>query len=105
MQQHGDADADRLPVHPRHQRLPERRQGVQKPHHRVLAAELRPVQKIIEVVSRTERGPFAREQHYPHRLVRLRPGEAAIERLVHGVGDGVALLGTIEAHIPDAIGA
>src|SRR3989440_596360 len=105
VQQQRHADADGLPVDSGQQRLLERRQGVQEAHHGVLGAEGRAGEEIVEVVAGAEAGALTREQYRPYRRVRLRLAQAPVQRLVHGEGDGVALLGTIEAHLAHPSGA
>src|SRR5215475_12272705 len=104
MQQHGDADAHRRSMHGGEQRLAESGECAQELHGRMCAAEGWTGEKVLQVVAGTERRPFTTQQQGPYRIVRLCVGECAGQLLIHLEGDGIALLGAIEAHFTDAPG-
>jgi len=72
VQQHRHADADRLPVHRREQRLVEGGERAQHLHHRVLGGELRSGEEILQVVAGAEPGALPAQQHRARGLVALR---------------------------------
>src|SRR5262249_57080740 len=81
------------------ERLAEGGERTQELHCRMRGTQGGPGEKILQIIACAEGCTLTAQQHGPHRAVRLCGTESARELLVHEKGDGVALLGTIEAHL------
>src|SRR5262249_25553878 len=99
------ADPDRLSLNRSEERLAEGGERTQELHRRVRGTQSRTAQKILQIVTGAEGCALTAQQHRPHGLVRLRGTQRAGELLVHEESDRVALLGTVEVHLADTVGA
>src|SRR5215470_13972503 len=105
MQEHRHADPDRLSLHGSEERLAEGGERTQELHGRVRGTQDGTAQKILQVVAGAEGSALTAQQYRPHRWLGLCSAQRARELLVHEEGDRVTLLGTIEAHLEDTVGA
>jgi hypothetical protein len=102
MQQHRRADADGRTADGRDERLLEGRDGAEELRDGRRVVLVRVLEEILEIVAGAEAVRVAQDQHGPHGRIG-RGLQAVGERLVHGSGQRVALLGPVDVDVGDAI--
>ena len=101
MQQHGGANTNGRACHSSNQRLGEICQRMQELEHgRFLGQWLATLarEKVANVIARAEHGGIALQHHHTHGLVGRSAAQRFGQRRIHGLGDGVFLVHTVEGN-------
>ena len=98
MQQHGGADADRAALHGRDQRFGRARDRVDEARDMTFAVEGagRHHRELADVVAGGEHVALAAQHDHADRLIGLGGDDGVGQSAIHGIGDGVLLVGPRE---------